>query len=165
MKQVTISKEQLNKLMDLMPDMCSLEQSLKPVVNNDIIKIIKNVRDTMGEVFKPFYDHEEDESDKDSKALNQISYDNKLSTIWSIEEVPSNKMHKKFPSKVKKIFYKSWSNPQEIVFSKARSMTWLEMWIEADKLIKLSQDQHHIFIEGFNADPNNPGVFNLETGS
>ena len=165
MTQVTIPKEQLQKLMDLFPDMSTLQQDLKAVVNNDIMKRLNKIKETMNEVFTPFFEEEENEIKKDSDALGKLIDENNFKTMWSVSEVPATMMNDKTGFKVKKITYQSWGDPQEVVFAKARQLTWLEMWKEADKLVRLSGDTHHIFVEMFSEYDKSPGTFSLVCGS
>ena len=42
---------------------------------------------------------------------------------------------------------------------------WLDLWKAADRAIRMSGDEHHIFIEGFKPRDEDPSVLVLSTGS
>lgn len=163
---VTITQEQFDTLAALYPKINAVKQSLEPVVSTKIINEINLIQKAMEEVFKPFWDKEEVDFDTNFNALSAIQEEHNLDSIWSISEVPATDIKKKMAGKVKNISYKdSWGNPQEIVFKTAKTMTWLQLWKEADKLISQSVDTHHCFVELFKADKKNPGHYRLVTGS
>ena len=43
--------------------------------------------------------------------------------------------------------------------------TWAALWRAADECIRLSEDSHHIFVENFKVDRNDPRTLVLSTGS
>jgi hypothetical protein len=104
--------------------------------------------------------------DKNYDAIKALSKQLNLISWWSVEEVPASALNERFPHKVVKIAYSGrWGDPQEIEFDQPKQMTWLEMWIEADKLIQLSGDLNHHYVERFVQDESNPHEFHLTTGS
>lgn len=165
MNQITLPQEQLQKLMDLLPHMHVLQQSLRPVVSDDIMKRITKVQDTMNEVFKPFFDAENEEFDRNYTALSKIAKKNGFQSVWSVGEAPAKVLNEKMSGKVAKLVYESWGPTQEVVFDQPQEMTWLELWKAADQLMKQSTDSHHCFVEGFHEDEKNPGTYKLSTGS
>ena len=165
MTTVTLTQEQFNNLSALYPKLNGLKQSLEPVVNTKIMKEINALQKAMEDVFKPFWDAAEVDFEKNYDALAKLQEEHKISSVWSISEVPATDINKKMAGKVKRISYESWGKPQEVVFKTAKTMTWLELWKEADKLIAQSGDSHHCFVEYFSEDKKNPGHYRLVTGS
>jgi hypothetical protein len=43
--------------------------------------------------------------------------------------------------------------------------TWLDLWRAAEECIVASEDSHHIFIEAFYPERNDPTTLSLGTGS
>lgn len=98
------------------------------------------------------------------EGFNKIQNKNNLWSIWSEYSISPSDMKKKFNDKpVESLSYESWGTPQTIKVGKITS--WLEMWKIADKIMKLSGDNHHLFIEDFVENKKKPGHFNLITGS
>lgn len=165
MTTVTITQEQFDTLEALYPKICALKQILEPVVNTSIMNEISSIQNAMQEVFKTFWEKNEEDFDTNFDALCALQKEHNIDSFWSISEVPAKAINTNMPGKVKKITYTSGENTQEIILNPAKTMTWFEMWKEADKLIAQSGDSHHCFVENFNEDNKNPEHYNLVTGS
>jgi len=83
-----------------------------------------------------------------------------LSTEWSIFEIDS--LHDTHPYKEFNTLYYSTHWGEGIVNSPIEGATYLDMYVAADNCIKLSKDEHHIFIESFYEQE---GELYLRTGS
>ena len=158
---VTISKKDFDLLTSLYPDISGLKRHLENFVHPKYIKEIDEISNKMKAVFTPFWEEEEKSYAEDSQAISDISDEHKFKSIWSISEVTAKQMNDKFPSPIKQIAYKD----QVTSFDSPKNLSWLEMWKEADKLIRMSGDGHHIFVEGFDEDNKNSGHYKLVTGS
>lgn len=77
----------------------------------------------------------------------RLGSENDLCTIWSYTSVPSLHFASDIPvgSKIK-----SWYTENN-EFTVVEGNTWLDVWKAADKLVKMTRDEHgdHIFVEGF----------------
>lgn len=82
-------------------------------------------------------------------------------STWSIWEV-TDFTAVAFPGKRKMTYAVNWGN-KDIELDLPENPTWLDMWKAADRIIKDSGDQHHVFIEGFTE--KDGGVLDLDTGS
>ena len=156
MSDIKISQEDFEKLENSYIDLNHLAQKLNNVVHPDIIKELEKIKKNISSVIKDEQDKEEANFDKAYKHCSKIQDENKFSSVWSIYE--NTDFEAKFSKKkVQSITYEGVETTPNKV------LTWLEMWKEADKLIKLSGDDHHIFIENFNEVK--PGHYELSTGS
>ena len=158
---VTLSRKDFDLLTSMYPNIFALKQVLEGVIHPNHVKQIDVIAQKMKTVFTPFWEKEEKDSDENYNALSQISDDLKFKTIWSISEVRATQLSDTFSSKVKQINYKG----QVTRFDSPKNLSWLDMWKEADKLIRMSGDSDHIFIENFNEDMKNPDHYELSTGS
>lgn len=158
---VTLSKKDFDLLTSMYPKISALKSQLENVVHPRYIKDINEIASSMESVFNPFWKAEEEEGDKNFDALSKISDNHKFKSIWSISEISATNLSNDFPSPVKQINYQD----QSIIFDTEKTLSWLDMWKEADKLIRMSGDGHHIFIENFNKDKKNSGHYELSTGS
>ena len=98
----------------------------------------------------------------DLKQFDAIQTKYNLQSVFLVEGVKAADLEQKI-GKVKTLTYKSYSRTQEVSFKWPRSMTWLELWIEADKLIMCSEQPHFKFIDVFEEDTLNPGHYHLYT--
>lgn len=82
-------------------------------------------------------------------------------SMWSMYD-GVNDVEEPSPYKARTMVYKNhWGEPVEATLPEGK-LTWLDLWKAADKCIKESGDDHHIFIEGFRQ---NGGMLELVTGS
>lgn len=158
---VTLSKKDFDLLTSMYPNISALKQHLEGVVHPKYTKEIELIEKKMETVFSPFWKEEDKAYDKNYKELSKISDKNKFRSAWSITEVSATQMNDDFTSPVKQLSYQG----QVITYDSPQTFSWLEMWKEADKIIRMSGDEHHIFIEDFHADKKNPGHYSLSTGS
>ncbi len=85
-----------------------------------------------------------------------------LSAVWSIYEVDNlNEVHP-FVGATKVIYRAYGSGDHEVAIN---GTTWESLYIAADKLIRESGDNHHIFIEAFKQSSISPEILFVSTGS
>ena len=89
----------------------------------------------------------------------------KLSAIWSIYELEPGEFSKEHPYKgaVQLAYSDHWGDKP--VFVEIKGSKWSDLYKAADEAIRLSGDNHHIFIERFSPNPKEPQQLRLTTGS
>lgn len=164
-QNVALTEGNIQLLESVYPKLHSLINRLTPVVSSAILDDLNEISHIMQEAFANRWKEEEDEFDLIYEKLSKIADENNFMTTWSIDEVTPEDMDKPFSKKaVKGITYESWGETQNVEFgSKGKKMTWLDMWKEADKLIRQSGDTDHVFIEDFVEQES--GYYDLVTGS
>ena len=97
----------------------------------------------MEEGLKDAYDQDNAEFDSKMDYYGQFQEDNGLAAIWSIYELPIHGFLQDhpYPSDV----FVVYQGYHVAVYGQ----TWADVYRAADHCIRLSDDQHHIFIEGF----------------
>jgi hypothetical protein len=101
------------------------------------------------------------EWDAKYKSFAEIQSTNKFVSMWSIYD-GVNDPTELSPYEGKTMSYMdNWGEPVEVTLPNG-PLSWLQLWEAADKCIKQSGDNHHIFIEGFRK---NGGILELITGS
>jgi hypothetical protein len=164
---MSLTNEQIKQLESIYPMLSSVIRSLEPVVKKSVMDEIVAIKEIVSNVFKVQWKEEADEDDQEYKRLSKISKQEKFKSVWSISEVKAAQLDTSFSEKnVKGIVYESWGDKKEVSFGKAgKKMTWMDMWREADKLMRQSGDDHHIFIEDFNEVKDKKGYYSLSCGS
>jgi hypothetical protein len=164
---MSLTNEQIKELESIYPKLSSVIQSLEQFVKEDILAELVEIQEIVHGVFEEQWDAEDEDFDKEFTLKSEIADKEKFKSIWSISEVKAAELDGLFSkTNVKGIAYESWGDKQEISFGKAgKKMTWMDMWREADKLIRQSGDTHHIFIEMFYPDKVKKGYYNLICGS
>ena len=88
-----------------------------------------------------------------------------LNSVWSIYEVDELGETHKFGDRVLQLAYHDhWGNNGP-VFVEIKGDTWVDLYEAADQAIRLSGDEHHVFIEAFRVNPECPEQLILTTGS
>jgi len=156
-KDGLLTPENYKSLNNLASDMHGVTQSLESVVNPEILQLLNQVKEKIQTAFKDLWDSEENKFEREFEAFDKISQDNNFMSIWSVSEIKSKAINSPVDTQGTAVIYKKCKaelppNP-----------TWLDMWSAADKVIRQSQDTHHVFVEGFEL--NNAGVYELYTGS
>ena len=151
-------------LKETLRELNTLYQTLEGVAHPHITHKIQELSEKIQTELEPVFKKENEDWDKNWKALEEIKSENKLRSVWSISKVKADDLNSKTPV-IEEISYESWGPEQVHKFDKPVKITWLEFWKIADNLIKNSQDDHHIFIEQLAPVKNKPGKFKLITGS
>lgn len=100
------------------------------------------------------YEQDDAAFEKAEKKFNDLSEKYDFKTIWSMYEVEDENAAP-FPNATSLLYA-----GHEVELEK--NSTWVELWKAADKVVALSGDYHHIFIEDFTE---KDGVLYLQTGS
>lgn len=82
---------------------------------------------------------------------------------WSISEVDNLNEPHPFRGATKVVYKDHWGEGP--VECQIRGQRWCDLWLAANECVRASTDQHHIFIEQFVQDKNDPTVLVLYTGS
>ena len=91
----------------------------------------------------------------------EIKEANGFVSMWSIYD-GVNDPNEPSPYEARTMVYQdNWGEPVEVSLP-AGKLTWLDLWKAADKCIKNSGDEHHVFIKGFKK---NSGILALFIGS
>lgn len=98
----------------------------------------------------------------DADQFDAIKAKYKLNSVFLVEGVEATDLNQKVAT-VKKIIFESYQRIQEITFKELKEMSWLELWIEADHLICMSDLPFINFIDVFEEDKLNPGHYHLYT--
>jgi hypothetical protein len=93
---------------------------------------------------------------------NQVRDDLDLYAVWSIYEVEN--LNEPHPFKgVKKVIYRAYGSGDHEVAIEGN--TWKALYVAADKLIRDSGDNHHMYIESFKQSSIDPEILFVTTGS
>lgn len=156
-KQFTLSQEAFqnihNGTCDVRSVLHQLEFVLAPDLLNSLRKAIKRIESGMETV----YTQEEEQEEAFRVVMEKFEQENKEAlkgSIWSAGIVDFSAEHPY--SNIYTMHYGK-------VFTIIPGKTWGDLWIAASRLIEMSGDSHHVFVEGFGVSA--VGNLNLHTGS
>jgi hypothetical protein len=90
----------------------------------------------------------------------QLGMDN---SVWSLYEVGDLADRHPYEGANRVVYKDHWG--QNPVNCSINGLTWAALWIAANACIRNSGDDHHVFIEGFAPDAEDPRTLVLSTGS
>jgi hypothetical protein len=101
---------------------------------------------------------EEDEFDEKWKSFDRIRTERGFMAVWSIYEITDLLSEHSFGDGIERLSYEGFSAP---VVGKR----WIDLYEAADRVMRASGDEHHVFIEGFTPMTENPATLKMVTGS
>ena len=143
MQTVTLKGEDFRTVHNTLCELREIEMRLNTVINEQMAqqlhRVIKGFELGLADAYAQ--DNAEFESKMDY--YGQFQTDNGLAAIWSIYELPMHGflMDHPYPSD-SFVVYHGHHVP-------VYGCTWADVYRAADRCIRLSDDQHHIFIEHF----------------
>lgn len=90
-----------------------------------------------------------------------IRDEHRFLSIWSLYDVQNINEDSNFEGCKSVTYINHWGKPVEVELPSGEH-TWLDLWKAAEQCIVLSEDTHHVFIEGFRQ---KDGKLELITGS
>ena len=137
-----------------------LEDVLNPELYKKLIKARNDIRTGLASAY-----------DQDDRAFSRKSrhYDEAKSELglkhseWSIYEVDDMSAAHPYPADSFVEYKDHWGTVP--VHCAVEGSTWRDLWRAADACVRLSGDQHHVYIEQFVPDAKDPRMLRLQTGS
>lgn len=154
---VTLTADEFKKLHNGLCDLDCMVHRLSTSEGVQLAVIVKTLRDSLAGVYEQDNCAFERKHDYYDRVRNELG----LRSIWSIYEVED--LSSRYPFEATKVHYKDhWGNP---VTTDIVGATWEALYVAADKAIRDSGDNHHVFIEQFTPSKEDSSVLVLSTGS
>lgn len=157
METVTLRGEDFRTLHNTLCDLRNLVKRMEEsmIKTSEFDRIIKGLE--MG--LKNAYDQDEDAFDRKHEYYGRFREDNGLLAIWSVYNLQEHGFLELHP----------WQGASILVYHghtvKIQGPTWGDLYRAADEVMNLSEDDHHIFIEGFERYGQDNSMLQLSTGS
>jgi hypothetical protein len=140
-----------NGLCDLESAVRQLEDVLSPALFLRLAKAASDIRGGLAGA----YEQDSADFDRKSDGYDAVKNDNDFGSVWSIYSVENLADTHSYPADA------------VVVYGRAHCAveggTWVDLYRAADNCIRLSGDDHHIYIEGFEL--RNGNELHLVTGS
>lgn len=140
-------------------DLYHLTKKLKDILHPDIVNQLESITHRLHQALDAKNNYDENKEDILYTKCDELAKQHQFTSIWSISISPDDFSQPFSDQIVRSVSYKG------MTIETNKEVTWLGMWIYADKLIKQSEDKHHIFIEDFVESETQPGHYKLLTGS
>jgi len=165
MQTVTLKAEDFRTVHNTLCELRNVEMQLNTVINESMAQRLHAVIKGFELGLKNAYEQDNAQFESKMDYYHQFQLDNKLKTVWSIYELPIHGFLKDHPyAAARSICYRDhWG--EEPVYETIEGPTWADLYRAADRCIRRSGDDHHIFIEAFHTVAEMPHQLRLTTGS
>ena len=161
METVTLQAEDFrtvhNTLCELRSIVGDMERSLVKVERLE--SVIQRFEQGLADAYR----QDSEAFDRKHEHYAEVKQQEGLRAIWSIFEVEELGEQHPFKDALQVAYKDHWG--EEAVYEAIPGGTWIDLYIAADRCIRRSGDDHHIFIEAFHPNKECPEQLILSTGS
>lgn len=137
-----------------------LEEVLKPELYQRLVEARNNIRTGLGGAYK----QDDDAFSRKSRHYDSVKQDLGVQhSEWSIYEVDNLSDRHPYAGADRVVYRMHWG--AEPVSVSIQGLTWAALWVAANAAIRDSGDDHHVYIEAFRPDAEDPRTLVLSTGS
>lgn len=161
METVTLHAEDFKTVHNTLCELRSLTERM----THSMIKVeeVQRIVESFEQGLKNCYEQERNIWTVKNDHYDAVKQELGLSSIWSIYEVEELAQPHPYGAVTKVIYRDHWG--EQPVECAVNGLTWAALWVAADACIRDSGDEHHVFVERFRRDKNDPKTLVLTTGS
>lgn len=160
----TLSKNEFSDVHNAKCKLYSLLQKLNGVVHSSIQQELEEAISLFERGLESAYKAEDEAADAAEAAADRVKKNLKLkNSVWAMPEVLFFDEPHRWPGRDTLRYCTLWGSSDVVV--KINGPTWADLWVAADAAIRLSGDDHHVFIEDFDESTTNSSELILQTGS
>jgi len=160
---ITISASDFRDLHNALCDTRSVRDRASGVVSDQLWNSLDHAIEQMERALQDAYAQENDDFTRKSDHYSAVADQLKLDSIWSMYEVEDLNQPHPFPDSLQVCYASHWG--PKPVYTAITGLTWADLYRAADQAITQSGDHHHVFIEDFVPNKQEPRQLILATGS
>ncbi len=147
----TLTAEEFRTVHNAVCDLDSICHQLEDVLNSELYLKLVKARNQIRNGLSGAYDQDDRAFSRKSRHYDAVKSELGLRhSEWSIYEVDNLSDSHTFPGARTVTYRDHWGNSGERVVA-INGSTWAAIWVAADAAIRDSGDQHHAYIEQFDA--------------
>jgi hypothetical protein len=147
--------------------LCELESAirrLEDVINPELFKSLARGASEIRRGLAGAYEQDNTEGDRKFKHYEDVGQQlGMTNSVWSIYKAGDLCDRHPYEDADRVVYKDHWG--EKPVGCSINGLTWAALWIAANACIRDSGDCHHIYIESFHPDKNDPRTLILQTGS
>jgi len=147
--------------------LCDLESAigrLEDVINPELFKKLAHGASEIRRGLKGAYEQDNTAADRKSDHYRDVGQQLGMDhSEWSVTEVDNLSDRHPYEGADRVVYKNHWGDKP--VSCSINGSTWAALWIAANACIRDSGDRHHIYIECFRPDEQDPRSLVLSTGS
>lgn len=162
----TLTAEEFKQVHNGMCRLASAIGAVEDVIHPSLLKDLLRAQTEIANGLKGAYEQDNEAFDSKNEHYNEVRSENGFKAVWSIYEVDLIDDQHTFGDVVQLAYHDHWGNNGPVfVEIPSGYTTWFDLYEAADKAIRASGDEHHIYIEAFRVNPECPEQLILSTGS
>jgi len=160
----TLTAEEFKTVHNGICDLDSAIQRLEEVINPELYQRLTQGLSEVRRGLARAYAEDREVGDRKWNHYQDVSQQLGMDdSVWSIYEVNNLSDGHPFEGADRVVYRDHWGGKP--VSCSINGLTWAALWIAANACIRDSGDDHHIFIEDFSPDAEDPRTLVLSTGS
>lgn len=160
----TITAEDFSTIHNGLCDLRQVCERLDGMLAPEIYQLLLRARDQIRNGLDSAYEQDDRVFSKRSRHYNEVSKELGIrDSEWSIYTVEDMSDRHPFEGADRVVYRNHWG--QKPVSSSINGLSWAALWVAANRCVRDSGDEHHVFIEQFSLDPQDPHTLILSTGS
>lgn len=165
MQTVTLYAEDFKTVHNTLCELRTVQERLTGVISDSLADQLQRVIRGFEQGLKNAYEQDNAAFESKMDYYSDFQTENGLHTIWSIYELDIGGFDQPHPyTGCTEICYRDhWG--KSAVYETVQGKTWADLYRAADRCIRRSGDDHHIFIEHFATVADQPHQLRLTTGS
>ncbi len=163
METVTLRGEDFKIVHNTLCELREIEMRLNDVLNPEMVGRLHRVVKGFEQGLKDAYAQDSAAFDDKNEHYEAVRSELSLRSIWSIYEVRDLNQPHPYAAATEVCYKDHWGDAA--VTAEIPGPTWRDLYIAADRCIRNSGDDHHIFIEHFGTVADLPHQLRLTTGS
>jgi hypothetical protein len=159
----TLTAEEFKIIHNGLCELNGVAQHLEGVINPALVERLLHGVAEIQRGLDNAYNQDNQAFETKSSHYTQVQEELKLSSIWSEYDVNNMSDRHPFEGADRVVYKNHWG--KEPVSCSINGLTWSALYVAADACIRNSGDNHHVFIEQFTPDKDDPRTLILSTGS
>lgn len=160
----TLTAEEFKTIHNALCELDSVTRQLEDVLNPGLFVKLVRAGSTIRTGLAGAYKQDDDAFSRKSRHYNEAKALLDLRhSEWSIYEVDNLSDRHPFEGADRVVYRDHWG--KRPVSVSIQGLTWAALWVAANAAIRDSGDDHHVYIESFEPDAEDPRTLVLSTGS
>lgn len=160
----TITAEDFSTIHNGLCDLRQVCDRLDGVLSPELYQLLLRARDQIRSGLDSAYEQDDRAFAKKSRHYDEVSKELGIrDSEWSIHTVEDMNDRHPFEGADCVVYRNHWG--PKSVSANVNGLTWAALWVAANQCIRDSGDSHHVYIENFEQDSEDPRTVFLSTGS
>lgn len=160
----TLTAEEFKTIHNALWELDRVTEQLEDILKPELFTKLSRAGAAIRKGLESAYEQDDQAYRTKSDHFDAVQAELGLTSNWSIYEVDNLSDRHPYEGADRVVYTNHWGELRDVSCS-INGLTWAALWRAADACIRDSGDEHHVFIEGFRVDEEDPRTLILFTGS